>query len=125
MSDRYPLAPLMEALRITTLEPGWDWHRDSDVFQGLAAVATACGITHRTACRWATDGIPARHIDTLAIHVAGRMPWELWPEWTDDDPTEDDLAARICACRALSTPLPTGVCDRCGGTLAVAVTTAA
>lgn len=123
MSDRYPLAPLMEALRIRPLEPGWQ--NNSDSLGGLVAVAVACGVTHRTARRWAADGIPARHVDHLAVHVARRMPWVIWPEWSDDDPTEDYLAGKPCRCQNQAAPLPNGTCDRCGGHLPVARSRAA
>jgi len=120
VSDRrYPLAPLMEALRIQALEPGWcDRHHADQRPPSRHDLADIVGVDVRTVERWAADGIPERHIDRLAVHIAHRMPWELWPDWTDDDPTEDDLASRDCRCRTTDrTPLDNGTCDRCGGTL--------
>lgn len=91
-TPRFPLEPLAEHLKITLgchgRQPGSDGGtgQDDPAEHGLAALALALGISHRTARRLHAHGLSERQADLYAIR-SGTHPALLWPEWceVDDD----------------------------------------
>lgn len=81
MTTRYPVDPLMERLGIRRLHSGGG-QQPGQLPQGLAALAVACGVSHRTAQRWAYVGLGRRQASDVAEHL-DIEPADIWPEWVD------------------------------------------
>lgn len=84
---RYPLAPLARALGITVTTRGGG--NQPGHLQGLAAIATHLGISHRHAQRLHQHGLNPEQADRYAIRL-GIHPAVLWPSWWTDTDTRAD-----------------------------------
>ena len=86
---RFPLEPLAYALGVQVGPPsvkGTDGHPI-----GHGAIAEKLGVNVRTVRRYAKDGIPEKNADYFAVKAAGKLPWEVWDDYYDDDcPTVEE-----------------------------------
>jgi hypothetical protein len=125
---RFPLEPLAERMGVLLLADGEEGgQRAGQPLESHAVIAARLGVSERTVRRWLgpsdrwrhRPGLSVRQADRYALMV-GLMPWQVWSDWWDDVPGEEDLFDVPCRCRP-SLRVPVGVeCDRCGGRLELA-----
>ena len=85
--ERYPLAPLAQALGVQVGPPGVTGTDGHPVGHGKLALLLGCDI--RTIRRYAADGIPEASADRYAVR-AGRLPYEVWPDYYERAVSDED-----------------------------------
>ena len=117
MGERFPLAPLLEAMGIVEIHDGEEGGQQPDQpLAGLARLAAQLEISHRTAQRFHQFGLNERQADAAAVRI-GQHPQIVWPEYRDGAPGEEDLVGKRCRCRPGERRPIGGICDRCGRSL--------
>lgn len=124
---RFPVEELAVRMGIVLLVDGEEGgQQPGQPLEGQAELAMRLGVSARTVRRWLgmsdrwghRPGLSAVQADRYAVLV-GFMPWQVWPDWWEDVPGEEDLFDRGCRCRS-GDRRPVGrECDRCGGRLPV------
>lgn len=72
-----------------------DQNQDWGPFWVDDEAAVVLGTTRDTIGRWKREGLSLWHAEKAAVEL-GRMPWEIWPEWSE---AADDWANRAVSRR--------------------------
>lgn len=120
---RFPLAPLALRMGVVLLVDGEEGgQQPGQALEGRSEIAARLCVSERTVRRWLgppdrwghRPGLSWAQADRYAV-AAGFMPWQVWPDWSEDGPGEEDLFDRRCRCRPEHRRPMGGECDRCGG----------